>query len=317
MWVAAFPGQGSQYIGIGKTLYAHFPFFRQMVEEAQDIFKKSFVDVFFGECADTLNQTQNAQIAIFLKSFGLWRLLMEEKELKPQHFSAIAGHSLGEYTALCAAGTLSFSQTLHLLKARIAHMTQKAPPGMMAAVLGLTKEQVSAYTKDLPDCFLANDNSPKQIILSGTTHDVQACLDKIKAEGVRTVVLKVTGPFHTPLMAQAQEAFGQELEKVQFKKPSIPVISNTTGQTTVDPNILKFNLSRHMTHPVLWQDTQKELVQCGQNFIEIGPGKVLQGLAKQTIPQMHVFGLSKMEGFQDPMNASFFAHLAHTARGTL
>lgn len=308
MWVGVFPGQGAQYVGIGKTLYDQFPFFRQFIEEAEDVFKRSLGKVFFEGSAQDLQNTENAQVAVFLKSMGLWQALVQEKGLSPYHFSVLAGHSLGEYTALCAAQALSLSQTLALLKARTRCMTQHAPAGSMAAILGLTREEVQPWLKD--HCLLANDNSPQQLIISGLPQAMEVCVSRIKEQGIRVIPLKVSGPFHTSFMQGAQDAFNETLSQTTFETPKVPVISNTTATPSLCPKTLKDNLSSHMIQPVLWTQTQRYCAQVGKNLVEIGPGKVLQGLAKQTVPQMSIFGITKAPCLSDPTNALFFSHLA-------
>jgi [acyl-carrier-protein] S-malonyltransferase len=299
MKAAIFPGQGSQYIGMGKALWDSFPLVRQRFEEASDILGCNLFDVVCAGPEDLLSQTQWAQPAIFTLSASMADLLAE----KGHRFDYMAGHSLGEYSALYAAGVMTFAQAMVCIQTRCQAMT-KITHGGMVAVIGAPAEQLAALLLDFQrDIELANDNTPEQVVVSGQLDALNSFSQRAKAAGYRCIPLKVSGPFHTSFMAPAQPFLENVLAPILFSPPSCPVLTNVSAQAQVQPEVLKAHLVKQIVSPVRWKDTQLELVRLGvTDMIEVGPGKVLLGLAKKTIPPITV-SLSDTPGFFEALSS--------------
>jgi [acyl-carrier-protein] S-malonyltransferase len=293
MHAAIFPGQGSQYVGMGEDLYREFPFVRPLFQEAEDILRYHLMTVMFSGDEEMLRQTQYAQPALFLVSMALMSALEKEFGITIRDFHYAAGHSLGEYSALCAVGSLSFTETLFLIKERCQAMATVTDGGMVA-IIGLGRpalEQVIQY------CGLgeiANDNSPQQLVVSGPRECLLSIAERAREAGAsKCVVLNVSGPFHSSLMRPAQEKFSGSLENVSFKDSMIPVVSNVSAKAEQDPQILKENLRQQMTQGVMWKESQLYLSRHGvTSFVELGAGQVLCGLAKRTVPEIQTFSIS-------------------------
>jgi [acyl-carrier-protein] S-malonyltransferase len=289
MNAALFPGQGSQHVGMGKELYGEFPFLKMLFEEAEDILKEPLRNWMFEGGEEELRHTQRAQPCLFVTSMAIMQVLAQECGVHAGDFAYMAGHSLGEYSALCAAGCLSFSTTLTLIKER-GRIMARAPQGAMAAILGLTASDVQGLIAQMDSsqgiCEVANDNSPQQVVVSGEM-DALNILKSLAydCKALKVVFLNVSGAFHSSLMRPAQTEFASILEAIEFAAPVCPVISNVSAESSRSPLELKKNLSAQMAHPVLWRMTLLYLQDRGvQSIVEVGPGKVLCGLAKKTIP---------------------------------
>lgn len=276
-----FPGQGAQFPGMGKDLYEKYPLAQQLFENANDILGFSITDAMFEGSADDLKETKVTQPAIFLHSVVLSKVLGDS--FKPD---MVAGHSLGEFSALVANGTLSFEDGLKLVAQR-AQAMQKAcelQPGTMAAVLGLEDAVVEQLCQEVPGVVVAaNYNCPGQLVISGEVEAVNQACEKLKGAGARrALVLPVGGAFHSPLMQPAREELAAAIETTAFSTPSCPIYQNVTAMAVTDTEQIRKNLIAQLTAPVRWTQSVRQMVADGaSNFIEVGPGKVLQGLVKK------------------------------------
>jgi len=276
-----FPGQGAQFVGMGKDLYENNAEARALFDKANEILGFKITDLMFNGTEDDLKQTKVTQPAIFLHSVILAKSLGDE--FKPD---MVAGHSLGEFSALVAAGALSFEEGLKLVSAR-AHAMQKAceaRPSTMAAVLALPDEKVEALCAEVDDVVApANYNCPGQVVISGTIEGIDAACEKMLAAGAkRALKLKVGGAFHSPLMQPAQEELAEAIANAKFQTPVCPVYQNVDAKPHTDPEEIKANLIKQLTAPVRWtQDVEAMIADGADEFVELGPGSVLQGLVKK------------------------------------
>ena len=276
-----FPGQGAQFVGMGFDLYEKSAQAKALFEAANGILGFSITDIMFSGTDEDLKQTKVTQPAIFLHSVILSKVL--GKNFAPQ---MVAGHSLGEFSALVANGTLSFEDGLQLVAKRAAAM-QKAcelQPGTMAAVLGLEDAKVEELCATIDGIVTpANYNCPGQLVISGELKAVEAACEKMKEAGAkRALVLPVGGAFHSVLMKPAEEELAAAIEQTAFHKPLCPVYQNVTTTAVSDENAIKTNLIKQLTAPVKWTQSVQQMIADGATeFIEVGPGKVLQGLVKK------------------------------------
>ncbi|MDE7179690.1 MAG: ACP S-malonyltransferase [Muribaculaceae bacterium] len=276
-----FPGQGAQFVGMGKDLYDNNEEAKALFEKANEILGFRITDLMFNGTEEDLKQTKVTQPAIFLHSVILAKSLGDE--FKPD---MVAGHSLGEFSALVAAGALSFEEGLKLVAKR-AQAMQKAcelRPSTMAAVLALPDEKVEELCAEVDDIVApANYNCPGQVVISGTNEGIDAACEKMLAAGAkRAMKLKVGGAFHSPLMQPAQEELAEAIAAAEFTTPVAPVYQNVDGKPHTDPAEIKENLIKQLTAPVRWTyDVQAMIADGADEFIELGPGSVLQGLVKK------------------------------------
>lgn len=285
-----FPGQGAQFVGMGKDLYDNNATAKEMFEKANEILGFRITDLMFEGTDEDLRQTKVTQPAIFLHSVILAKTLGEE--FRPD---MTAGHSLGEFSALVAAGALNFEDGLRLVSARAMAMQEacELKPSTMAAVLGMKDEDVEAICEEIPGVVVcANYNSPGQIVISGEVEAVKAAGEKLAAAGARRVVpLKVGGAFHSPCMEPARAKLAEAIENTVFSVPVCPVYQNVDALPHTDPSEIKANLIAQLTAPVRWTQTVRNMVKDGATeFVELGPGKVLQGLVKKIEPSAEVSG---------------------------
>ncbi len=282
-----FPGQGAQFSGMGKDLYDNDLQAREMFEQANQILGFRITDTMFGGSAEELRQTRVTQPAIFLHSVILAKMLGVGGEVVPD---AVAGHSLGEFSALVVAGALSFEEGLRLVAKRAEAMQRacEATDGTMAAILGLDDEVVERVCAELEGVVAANYNCPGQIAISGTVGAVQTACEKLKAAGARRALpLAVGGAFHSPLMEPAREELEKAIAEATFSVPVCPVYQNIDAEPQTDPEQIKRNLTAQLTSPVRWTQTVRKMVADGLGeFIELGPGNVLQGLVRKTSPEV-------------------------------
>ncbi|MGO3237823.1 MAG: ACP S-malonyltransferase [Psychroflexus halocasei] len=276
-----FPGQGAQFSGMGLDLYEKSPEAQELFEKANKILGFNITDIMFEGSAEDLKQTKVTQPAIFLHSVILSKLMGED--FKPD---LVAGHSLGEFSALVANGTLSFEDALKLVHKRALAM-QKAcenQSSTMAAVLGLEDEIVEETCKTLDGVVVpANYNCPGQLVISGETEAVEKACEVLKEKGAkRAMLLPVGGAFHSPLMEPAREELAKAIEETTFNQPNCPIYQNVTTTAVTDPEEIKKNLIAQLTAPVKWTQTMKQMLEDGmESYTEVGPGKVLQGLLKK------------------------------------
>lgn len=278
-----FPGQGSQFPGMAKDLYTSNETARIMMEKANEILGFRITDIMFDGTAEDLTQTKVTQPAIFLHSVVLATCL---PDFRPD---MVAGHSLGEFSALVAAGALDFEEGLRLVSIR-ARAMQKAcetNPGTMAAVLMLPAEKIEEICSSCKGTVVAaNYNCDGQIVISGEKDAIDEACAKMKEAGAkRALPLRVGGAFHSPLMEPARAELAEGIEKAVFRTPSCPVYQNVTAEPSTDPGVMKANLLAQLTSPVLWTQSIRNMASDGaSHFIEIGPGKVLQGLISKILP---------------------------------
>ncbi|HEY3303672.1 MAG TPA: ACP S-malonyltransferase [Candidatus Binatia bacterium] len=296
--VFLFPGQGSQYMGMGKDFYEGYPAVKRLFEEASDLIKKDFTTLCFEGPESTLVQTENVQPAITLVNLACLQVLREEGVVP----SAAAGHSLGEYAALCAAGVFSFADTMILVRFRGTVMKEAADrhPGGMTAVFGLDMETLSAIcgeVKETGSVEVANHNSTLQAVLTGEKEALQKAAELAKKKGAKLVVpLKVSGPWHSRFMTEAKERMKEILQECPLARPSFPVLSNVTADVYPDdPNRIREGLVEQIVRPVLWTSSIGRLIQNGRRFfLEVGPGKVLSGLMRDINREAKVLNVQDM-----------------------
>ncbi|MER3316999.1 MAG: ACP S-malonyltransferase [Allomuricauda sp.] len=276
-----FPGQGAQFVGMGLDLYENHSEAQELFERANEILGFSITDIMFEGTAEDLKQTKVTQPAIFLHSVILSKVLGDT--FKPD---MVAGHSLGEFSALVANGTLNFEDGLKLVSQRALAM-QKAceiQPSTMAAVLGLEDEVVEKICAEVEGIVVpANYNCPGQLVISGEVDAVNIACEKMKEAGARrALLLPVGGAFHSPLMEPAREELAAAIESTEFKTPGCPIYQNVTTTAVSDAEEIKKNLILQLTAPVKWTQSVQQMVKDGAtSFVEVGPGKVLQGLVKK------------------------------------
>ena len=287
-----FPGQGSQKVGMGLTHYETSEGFRDIVSEADRFLGYSLSEIMFEGPAETLTQTEFTQPAIFVHSVALFNQL----QLKP---AMTAGHSLGEFSALTAAGVLDFETALSVvaLRGKLMQNAGKIHPGTMAALIGLEDKIVDNICQEATELIQkpvvpANYNCPGQLVISGDVDAVKKAIDLAKEHGCRLAkMLPVSGAFHSPLMKPAYSELKQKLDGIEFKAPKFLVYSNYTAEPSESPEVLKENLLNQLVNPVKWTQTVIHMEKVGANrFIEVGPGAVLQGLVKRTLNNVTIEG---------------------------
>ncbi len=281
-----FPGQGAQYVGMGQDLRENFEAADRIYREADEILGFPISRLCFSGDQDELTRTKNAQPAIFLHSICVAEILKQEAGIKP---SLVAGHSLGEYSALAAAGVLRPMDALKIVRKRGELMFEAGldSPGTMAAVIGLKRDEIDQICRDVPDgrgiVIPANYNCPGQVVISGHLKAVEQAMENARKAGARKVIpLKVSGAFHSPLVASAQEELVDYIGEFTFTGTDVDVICNVDASVVHSRDEITDSLSRQLTHPVLWWDSMKLLLErSGKDIIEAGPGKVLRGLMRR------------------------------------
>ncbi|MFZ5754081.1 MAG: ACP S-malonyltransferase [Bacillota bacterium] len=292
-----FPGQGSQYVGMGKEFYNHFPLSREVFEQVDERLGVSLSEICFSGPEEELKLTINTQPAILTTSVAILKVV-EKEGIKPDF---VAGHSLGEYSALVAAGSLSYTDAAWLVRQRGVFMQEAVPPGegTMAAIMGLDQDKVEALCREVSDVGVvepANYNCPGQIAIAGATPAVQKALILAKTYGAkRAVLLPVSGPFHSSLLRPASVKLKEVLEKVQISPARIPVVANITAEITTDPAEIRQNLIDQVSGSVRWEQSILKLIDLGASvFVEIGPGKVLSGLIKKIAKEAEIYNIEDM-----------------------
>lgn len=285
-----FPGQGAQFIGMGKDLYDTSDLAREMFEKANDILGFRITDLMFAGTDEDLRQTRVTQPAIFLHSVILAATTGES--FKPD---MVAGHSLGEFSALVASKALSFEDGLRLVHARAMAMQKacEAEPSTMAAILGLPDQTVEETLGSIEEIVVpANYNSPGQLVISGSMKGIEVACEKLKAAGAkRALPLKVGGAFHSPLMEPARIELAEAIENTPFSAPICPIYQNVNAKAVTNPEVIKQNLIAQLTSPVRWTQIVQNMVADGATtFVEVGPGSVLQGLVKKIAPTVETKG---------------------------
>lgn len=289
-----FPGQGAQFVGMGKDLYDNYPLAKDLFEKANDILGYRITDIMFGGTDEELKQTKVTQPAVFLHSV-ISALCMGEA-FAP---AMVAGHSLGEFSALVAAGALSFEDGLKLVYARAMAMQKacEAAPSTMAAIIGLSDDKVEEICAEINKenyvCVPANFNCPGQLVISGSIDAINEACEKMKAAGAkRALPLKVGGAFHSPLMQPAKDELQVAIENTEFNTPKCPVYQNVDGKPYTDPKEIKANLIAQLTSSVRWTSCVQNMVADGaDDFTECGPGKALQGMIPRIAKNVSAHGI--------------------------
>ncbi len=276
-----FPGQGSQFTGMGKNLYENDDLAKDLFNQANEILGFNITETMFNGPDDELKQTHITQPAIFLHSVILAQT--KGKDIRPD---MVAGHSLGEFSALVANGALSFENGLILVQKRANAMQKmnEAEPSTMAAIIGMEDKQVEDICSSIKEIVVpANYNSTGQIVISGTVKGIDLAIEKLQQAGAkRAIKLPVSGAFHSPLMQGAKEELEAAIKETHFEKPFCPVYQNVNAEPSVDPSFIRKNLVEQLVSPVRWTQSVRKMISGGAtSFIEIGPGKVLQGLIKK------------------------------------
>ncbi len=287
MFSLVFPGQGSQTIGMGKDFFENYDLVKDLFKEADESLGTSLSKIILEGPKDELDLTINTQPAIFLISYSIFQVMKKEFNVNLDNAKFFAGHSLGEYSALCAANYLNFSDTIKLLKIRGDAMQNAVPKGEggMLAILGSKVEIIEDLLDENKNNFIAqiaNDNSEGQIVLSGRNSDLEKLIHVLKSKKIKSIKLPVSAPFHCHLMKNATETMRNEIQKLNFKESKNKLISNVTAKEILNSEELKTLLINQIENRVRWRESVDHMINNGVNhFIEIGPGKVLTGLIKR------------------------------------
>ena len=312
MFSIIFPGQGSQSPGMCKDLYLKYNLIKEIFKEADDILNLKISSLILEGPREKLNLTQNTQPAIFLVGYSIFSLLQKEYNLNFSNVKFFAGHSLGEYTALCTSGYLNFSDTLKILKIRGQAMQNSIPEGEggMIAVLGSSIEVVENLlneNKNKYKCFIANDNSESQIVLSGKTKDLENFSTDLKKKLIKNIILPVSAPFHCELMSKATEVMKKEINNLNFQSCDKVLVSNVTAKKMTEISNIKDLLIKQIESRVRWRESVKYMIEGGTDeFIEIGPGKVLSGLIKRINKKLKVSAINNEEDISILKNKNEF-----------
>ena len=287
MFSVIFPGQGSQIVGMGKEFYHNFNEVKNYFERANELLNKNLTEIIFDDLNNELGQTENTQPAIFLISYSIFKTIEKETEFNIKDAKYFAGHSLGEYSALCCANSISFDQTISLLKYRGKAMQNAVPNGEggMVAVLGANIDNIKKILEENRHkytCYIANDNSIGQIVVSGKIESIDIFSQDLKKNKIKYIKLPVSTPFHCPLMKNASNEMKSIILETEFKDPTHNIISNVTAKPVSKSDEIKKLLIEQIEKPVRWRESILNMIGSGiNNFIEVGPGKVLSGLVKR------------------------------------
>ena len=305
MFSVLFPGQGSQSVGMAKNLYEKFDYIKTLFKQADDILQTQLSKTILEGPKELLDQTENTQPAIFLTSYSIFKIIKNETSFDLNKANFFAGHSLGEYSALGCAEAITFEQTIKLLQARGKAMQSAVPKGQggMLAVLGTEINKINEIlnvSKDKFRCFVANDNSVGQIVVSGNIKDIELFSKELNINNIKNVKLSVSAPFHCELMSSATEVMNKEIMNVEFKTPKNHIISNVTAKSTNDPGEIKNLLIQQIEKPVRWRETVINMINSNvDKFIEIGPGKVLSGLVKRIDRNVKLIQVNDIEDLKN------------------
>jgi len=293
-----FPGQGSQYVEMGKEFHDQFRAAREVFEEADDTLRFSISKLCFQGPEEELKLTENTQPAILTTSIATFKVLQTEKGINPQF---AAGHSLGEYSALVASGALSFSEAVQTVRLRGKFMQEAVPvgEGAMAAILGMEREDVERLCEEVAAGEIlspANFNCPGQIVIAGHSNAVQRAIERVKQEGKRATLLPVSAPFHSPLMKPAGARLERALEEITVRDLNVPVVTNVEAEINTSKDRVKPLLVAQVSSPVRWEESMRRMIKEGiEQVLEIGPGKVLSGLMKRIDPKIEIKNIEDIQ----------------------
>ena len=305
MFSVIFPGQGSQIVGMGKDLYLKFKIVKNLFNEADEILNFSISKLVLDGPKNELDLTENTQPAIFLASYSIFEMVKKESNINLNKAKYFAGHSLGEYSALAACNSLDFQSAIKLLNERGKAMQTAVPKGVggMLAVLGAEINEIKNLLEENKNdykCYIANDNSNGQIVLSGLNSDIDKFIDTLKTKKIKNIKLPVSAPFHCKLMDKATTIMRDKINNTNFEKPKNVIISNVTGSETQEIDKIKDLLIKQIESPVRWRESVIYMIKNGvTNFIEIGPGKVLSGLVKRIDKTINVNTINKLEDIKN------------------
>tara|TARA_Y100001958_G_C21113497_1_gene459721 strand:- start:32 stop:958 length:927 start_codon:yes stop_codon:yes gene_type:complete len=305
MFSVIFPGQGSQIVGMGKEFYNKFDIVKKIFKDADEALGFSISKIVLDGPKEDLDLTLNTQPAIFLISYSIFEVVKKEFNIDLNKAKYFAGHSLGEYSALSCAGYLDFNQTIKILRTRGDSMQNSTPKGEggMVAVLGSNIEEIEKILKENEnnfEAYIANDNSDGQIVLSGKINQLDKLIEILKTHKIKNIKLPVSAPFHCNLMSSATTIMSKEIHKIDFKKSNIVLISNVTADEVSDIEELKNLLIKQIENRVRWRESVINMINNGVNqFIEIGPGKVLSGLIKRINKEVHVSSINNEEDIRN------------------
>ena len=308
MFSIIFPGQGSQSVGMAKEFYNTYPLVKNIFSRADEALNFNLSKIILNGPISEINLTKNTQPAIFVVSYSIFSVMKKEFNINLNQANYFAGHSLGEYSALVCANSLQFEEAVCLLHARGKFMQEAVPSGKgaMLAVLGLELKKILEQINSISIngiCEVANDNSPGQIVISGDKNSIQILQDSLKKKSIRGIILPVSAPFHCSLMKSAEKKMSQKITESLFKDPKPSIISNVTAKSENTVDKIKELLIKQITSRVKWRESVEYMINNGVNeFIEIGPGKVLSGLVKRINKDVKVFNINSIDDITNYIN---------------
>jgi len=305
MFSLVFPGQGSQTVGMAKEFYENFDLVKKLFKEADEILNINLTKNILEGPKEKLDMTENTQPAIFLVGYSIFQVALKEFNIRLDEAKFLAGHSLGEYTALSCAQSLQFKDALKILKIRGYSMQNAVPLGQggMIAVLGISIEELEKILQENKNnfsCYIANDNSVGQVVVSGKTNDLEKLTNELKIKKIKNIKLPVSAPFHCPLMKKATEIMKPEIEKVEIKMPNNKILSNVSAKEAENVNDLKNLLISQIESRVRWREIINNIIDKNcNNFVEIGPGKVLSGMIKRVSKNVNINSINTIDDIKN------------------
>ena len=305
MFSLVFPGQGSQTVGMARDFYQNFDLVKKLFNQADEILGIKISQTILEGPKENLDMTENTQPAIFLVGYSIYQVAIREFNINLNEATFAAGHSLGEYTALSCLGSLKFSDGLKILKIRGKSMQNSVPVGEggMIAVIGVKIEELDKIILDNTNnfnCYIANDNTNGQVVVSGKTDQLKKFMNVLKENKIKNIKLPVSAPFHCPLMNKASQIMSEEIQKLDIKMPKIKILSNVNAKEVMNVGDLKKLLISQIESRVRWREIIKSIIHNNcNNFIEIGPGKVLSGMIKRLAKNINVNSLNSIEDMRN------------------